>query len=430
MGGQPDTPKTVDFCSHKGLAEGLEFGVRPPHKALKKCLQKLLVNIKKAFIISRLEKKKCACKRPPVSFVPTPVLRFAAMNELHITTRHVGLHRLEPRYAHFRGWNPQRLNRLITSMERDGQQRPVIAVPLQGVKDRWVLIDGYLRLEALQRVGEDLVWVDVWDISEKEALLAFLGRCQERAWMAIEEAALIRELHNGFSYSLSEISREMGRSKSWVSNRLALINDLPEPLFAAVREGWVSLWAAIRILMPFARANSEHAMSLLLYIKKTPLSTRDLKRFFQHYQQATQKVRERMAGDPDLFFQAVRNEKQKQDARLLQEGPQGAWIKELSQTENTLKRLERQVPTLFDEQDPSQKRHLIAAFERVWPQIFSLEETIRRYMDNDLTGNPSSHCDDEGTGHPGKGDQPNIEDFPQCREARSDQPESRPQGGG
>jgi len=68
-----------------------------------------------------------------------------------------------------------------------------------------VLIDGYRRVEALRQVGEDLVWVDVWERSVDEALLLCLARGTEHGREAIEEAALIHELSRG--YSLRTIAR-------------------------------------------------------------------------------------------------------------------------------------------------------------------------------------------------------------------------------
>ena len=149
----------------------------------------------------------------------------------------LGLHALIPRFAPLRLRDPARLARLLASLEQQGQLMPVVAVPDAHTECRWVLIDGYRRLEALQRLGADLIWVDVWDRSGEEALLACSARGPERAWEAIEEAALIEELAR--RHSLKAIARQLGRDVSWVSRRLSLLKALPEDLLEQVRQGRV-----------------------------------------------------------------------------------------------------------------------------------------------------------------------------------------------
>jgi ParB/RepB/Spo0J family partition protein len=134
------------------------------------------------------------------------------------------LHALIPRFAPLRLCDPARLQRLVASIEQRGQLMPVVAVPAADTEGQWVLIDGYRRREALQRLGADRIWVDVWQLSVDEALLASLARGAERAWEAIEEAALIAELAS--HHSLQAIARELGRDVSWVSRRLSLIKAL------------------------------------------------------------------------------------------------------------------------------------------------------------------------------------------------------------
>jgi ParB family chromosome partitioning protein len=176
------------------------------------------------------------------------------------------LHALIPRFAPLRLRDPARLRRLLISIEQQGQLMPVVAVPEACDESHWILIDGYRRLEALQRLGEDLIWVNVWERSVDEALLGCLARGPDRTWEAIEEAALIEELAR--RHSLQAIARQLGRDVSWVSRRLSLLKALPEDLLEQVRQGRVSLWAATRILAPLARANSAHARTLLAQLEQ------------------------------------------------------------------------------------------------------------------------------------------------------------------
>jgi len=285
-------------------------------------------------------------------------------------------HALIPRFAPLRLRDPARLRRLLSSIAQQGQLMPVVAVPEPGdAPQQWVLIDGYQRLEALQRLGADRIWVDVWPRSVDEALLACLARGPERAWEAIEEAALIEELAK--RHSLQTIACRLGRDVSWVSRRLSLLKALPEDLLEHVRQGRLSVWAATRILAPLARANTGHARTLLAHLQHHPLSTRELKRLDGQYQQATKVQRERLVENPGLFLQALDSREQQTADRRLAEGLEGAWCKDLAVVTAILKRLIRQLPTLFGpQQEPDERERLRHAFAPMKTQFQRLEQAL------------------------------------------------------
>src|SRR5262245_24122032 len=179
----------------------------------------------------------------------------------------VDLHLLELRFAGARLIEPQAVERLARSIERDGQIVPLIVVGSLGSSDagsqRLVLIDGYRRVAALRRLGRDRACVERWPCDLAEALLGVLARTQSRSFAAIEEALLLRELTQGLGVSQHEIGRRCGRDDSWVNRRLQLLSALPESGLAAVCAGRLSTWAATRVIAPLARASSAHAEQLL-----------------------------------------------------------------------------------------------------------------------------------------------------------------------
>jgi ParB family chromosome partitioning protein len=292
------------------------------------------------------------------------------------------LHALIPRFATLRLSDPQRLRNLARSIERNGQLAPVIAVADEKEDLHWVLIDGYRRREALQQVGEDLIWVDVWDHPVDEALLLCLARGPERAWEAIEEAALLQELAS--RYSLREIAQRIGRDVSWVSRRLSLFKALPEDLLEGVRQGKLSVWAATRVLAPLARANPGHARTLLAGLEQHPLSTRELKRLYEQYQQSNRTQRARLVDNPGLFLQALQSRQEATDDSRLAEGPEGAWCKDLAVIGQILKRLLRQVPTLFTpQQEALDRQRLQQAFTRIKDPFQRLDQRIEEASAHD-----------------------------------------------
>ncbi len=285
------------------------------------------------------------------------------------------LHALIPRFASLRLHDPSRLARLVASIEQRGQLMPVVAVPEADGDRHWVLIDGYRRREALQCLGADRIWVDVWQRSVDEALLASLARGPDRPWEAIEEAALIAEL--SARHSLQAIARELGRDVSWVSRRLSLIKALPEDLLDQVRTGRISLWAATRILAPLARANAEHARTLLSRLEHQPLSTRELGRLYEQYRQASKVQRRRLVENPALFVQALDSRAQASADKCLAAGPEGAWYKDLRVVGSLLERLLGQVPTLFGPtQVAAERERLQQAFAAAKTQLQRLEQAL------------------------------------------------------
>ncbi len=292
------------------------------------------------------------------------------------------LHLLNPRFAPLRLRDPERLACLTRSMRQHGQLMPVVVVAESLDPPRWVVIDGYRRLEALREIGEDLVWVDVWERSVDEALLLCLARGPDRGWEAIEEAALLHELSG--RYSLRELAQRIGRDVSWVSRRLNLFKALPEELLEAVRTGALSVWAATRILAPLARANSAHARTLLGALEKTPLSTRELERLFAQYQRAPKAQRERLVENPGLFVHALDSRAQAAEDRRLAEGPEGAWCKDLVVSEKILRRLTALVPTLFfPQQAPRDRDRLQQPYARTKAQFQRLEQVLGQVIGHD-----------------------------------------------
>ena len=78
-------------------------------------------------------------------------------------------HQLERRWEHLRVRDPQRQRRLLASLADSGQQVPIVVVAAEGQADRYVVIDGYKRIAALEQLGRDTVEAVVWPMSEAAA---------------------------------------------------------------------------------------------------------------------------------------------------------------------------------------------------------------------------------------------------------------------
>jgi ParB family chromosome partitioning protein len=318
----------------------------------------------------------------------------------------VDLHLLELRFAGARLIEPQAVEKLARSIERDGQVVPLIVVGAaadSSAKDaeRLVLIDGYRRVAALRRLGRDRAFVERWPCDLTEALLGVLARTQGRSFAAIEEALLLRELTQGLGVSQREAARRCARDGSWVNRRLQLLASLPEAALAAVREGRLSSWAAARVIAPLARANAAHADRLLRAQGQARLSTRELGQWFEHYQKARRGVRERMVDHPRLFLQALNERAEQRSSERLRDGPEGECEAELWRINELICRVRKRLSMLCPI-----SVELVTALSRAQTNFDGLQDDIKRYSEHDPERDPQRCAATEGAGPEPARDQP------------------------
>src|SRR6201993_5607192 len=75
-------------------------------------------------------------------------------------------HQLDRRWEHLRVRHPARQRRLLASLAECGQQTPIVVVTAEGQAGRYVVIDGYKRMAALEQLGRDTVEAVVWPMRE------------------------------------------------------------------------------------------------------------------------------------------------------------------------------------------------------------------------------------------------------------------------
>ena len=314
---------------------------------------------------------------------------------------------LDLRYAHTRIERPERVLALASSIERFGQILPVIVWRQGGCA--FVLIDGYLRVKALKRCLRDTVVAEIWEGKEEEALVQILARSHSRKWDLLEEAALLRELHDQYHLSQSQIASRVGRKQGWVSGRLALYQALSEDLFELIRKGAISTWTATRVIAPIARAMPEHAKALSENLSKASLSTREMALLFRHYQKANRKQRENIVREPFLFLRALQVREEATEAKSLEEGLEGKGLRDLRIIAHILRGLLRALPSLFySGQSKRDRSILLSAFEESQKQFRELEKQIRRYEGYDHhPGEEASHFEPLSERRSNPADQPN-----------------------
>jgi ParB family chromosome partitioning protein len=320
---------------------------------------------------------------------------FAPMN----TGRDIDLHRLELRYASARLIDSRAVERLARSIDRCGQLIPCIVV---ADAEHLVVVDGYRRIAALRRLSRDTASVEQWECDLAQALLNVLARTQSRPFAAIEEALLLHELVSGLQLSQREVASRSGRDVSWVQRRLQLLVALPDPLLDAVRAGQLSTWAATRIFAPLARANTDHAQRLLAAMQSAPLSTRELKLWFGHYQGAQHALRERLVSHPRLFVDSLVARDEQRASERLGAGPEGLALTDLRRLEGFLRSVRKRLAVLTD----PVPEPLAAACVRVATAWRAVQYELTRLVHDDTDRDPQCRPDPASSGSESARDQP------------------------
>ena len=215
-------------------------------------------------------------------------------------------HQLDRRWEHLRVREPHRQRRLLASLAENGQQTPIVVVVSKDDRERYLVIDGYKRIAALEQLGRDTVEATVWAMSEAEALLLSRSLRFSPQESALEQGWLLSEMERRFGYSLDELARRFDRSVSWVSRRLALVELLPEAIQRQVREGKIAAQVAMKYLVPVARVDADHCQRMAAALVEHHCDTRQAGQLYTAWRKGSRVVRERILAEPELFLKTQR----------------------------------------------------------------------------------------------------------------------------
>lgn len=211
-------------------------------------------------------------------------------------------HQLDLRYEALRRRAPEREKRLLASLAQWGQQSPIVVVGGEGALH--VVVDGYKRIRALKRLKNDTVVATAWALAEADALLLERLMRASGGDDAFEQGWLLHELQGRFGLSRDELSRRFDKSESWVSRRLALVEALPQEIQERVRTGEIVPHAAMRYLVPLARANQVACLKLVSALGSNKPTTRQIGALYGAWLAGNETQRERILIEPWLFLRA------------------------------------------------------------------------------------------------------------------------------
>ncbi len=102
---------------------------------------------------------------------------------------------------------------------------------------------------------------------------------------------------------------------SWVSRRLGLVRELPDSIQQRVRSGEIGAHAAVKYLVPLARAKRADCERLANAVASARLSNREIGRLYEAWRDGSVRTRERLMAEPLVFLQALRQTRAAADER-------------------------------------------------------------------------------------------------------------------
>jgi ParB family chromosome partitioning protein len=304
-------------------------------------------------------------------------------------------HQLDRRWEHLRVRHPARQRRLLASLAESGQQTPIVVVAAEGQVDRYVVIDGYKRIAALEQLGRDTVEAVAWPMSEAAAVLLDRSMRLTEHETALEVGWLLAELERRFDYGLDELARRFDRSTSWVSRRLALVEVLPEAVQRQVRGGKILAQVALKFLVPVARQSLEDCQQMAAIFAQHHCDTREAGQLYGAWRKGSPAVRKRILDDPDLFFKTQRQAQEKAPA-----GTGAELLRDLEMVEAIVNRAQRRLAGAaaaeLDDRQSKAARHQI---DRIQKQLHRIDEEILPEKKPHVE--PSATHHDSGVEHAG-----------------------------
>lgn len=200
----------------------------------------------------------------------------------------VGPTELDERYRHLRLERPSLTDAMAESLRRYGQLSPLIVTPREDVV---AVVDGFKRLDAVRALGVEQVLVRHVILSEQAAVAAVYhyNHRTSQGLDDLEQAMIVRELYREQGLSQVEIGELLGRHKSWVCRRLAMLERLSEEVQNDVRVGLTSTTMA-RELTRLPRDNQPEVAAC---IAEHGLTTRQARRLVDLFEVASGREEQR-----------------------------------------------------------------------------------------------------------------------------------------
>jgi len=173
----------------------------------------------------------------------------------------INLSQIGESYASLRIINARAEAGMLHSIKTFGQMSPVVCLKTSAGNE---LIDGFKRLRASRELKRDTLKCVFVEAAPRVGKARIIQLNQaSKSISDIEEALVLQSLHRQENVSQTEIALLIGRDKSWVSRRIALIERLSEEVQSDIRLGLISTSVG-RALASLPRCNQGEVLKAVI----------------------------------------------------------------------------------------------------------------------------------------------------------------------
>ena len=177
------------------------------------------------------------------------------------------------KYQPRKNFEEENLEDLTNSIKERGVIQPIIVRTSKTESSKYEIIAGERRWLAARKAGLHDIPVVVTDVDDLKSLeFAIVENVQRHDLNPLEEAQGYKRLIDEFSYDQDKVSKFIGKSRSYITNSLRLLN-LPEEVLKFVEQKKISSGHA-KILVGL-----ENALSIANKIIEKNLSVRQAENF-------------------------------------------------------------------------------------------------------------------------------------------------------
>ncbi len=183
----------------------------------------------------------------------------------------LGLDSFDERFGGYRLGTVRVEPTMIASLREFGQLSPVVCCQREEVV---CLLDGYQRLGAARQINLPGLSVLFLEVDDRQAKAAMYRLNQgTRRIHVLEEAWIIQALVQEDGLSQAEVAELLGRHKTWVCRRLALLEKLAPQARQDLQLGLLSVTAARELL----RLPHGNQLELLECLRRESLTTGEIR---------------------------------------------------------------------------------------------------------------------------------------------------------
>jgi len=152
-------------------------------------------------------------------------------------TNNLSLAKIVPnKYQPRKNFDEENLNDLVNSIKERGVIQPIIVRKSNSNNSKYEIIAGERRWLAAQKAGLHDIPVVVTDADDLKSLeFAIVENVQRHDLNPLEEAQGYKRLIDEFEYDQDKVSKFIGKSRSYISNSLRLLN-LPKEVLDFVEQ--------------------------------------------------------------------------------------------------------------------------------------------------------------------------------------------------